>query len=446
MLATLTFGMTLALRVREIGDSFWMLEDQIRDWSIALGSFSDLPLVGPPTHFGGYTIGPAFYWLLWAIRVSVGPWFQDLPHAGGIGQAIVQSGADALLLVAVWRRTESPWIALSTVVLLATAAYDLALSALVWNPTMGAALAKVAMALVLLDWHRGSTFRVAVSVVVAWSAVHAYTGAAFVAVGVFAAILAEPLARRNWNATRRAVAVIATVVGLLQLPYLAHRLSEQPNGRAMGGVFDSVGRILSGDAQPAIANSVASYVDAVQFIGVEPWRISFVGWGLLVCGVVVALRYRRDPSLLAVTLLPQASAIAGYALFLADLNDYYYLSLMPAATLMVVLALTASLPARFADWAAVGFLVVVLGLAPAKLRFAATMHRMPEYRLLVDGSRQIWSTRESVRSIETDFSLPPTADPEYLYTILGGRIDPDSPWSALIATDGRVVYRSGDGR
>src|SRR5262245_4338819 len=153
--AILVFVVTLALRIRGVSDHFWMLGDQIRDWSIALRPFTELPLVGPPTHVGGYTIGPAFYWILWAIRVVVGPWFDNLPHAGGIGQAAVQSAADAMLLIAIWRRTNSPWIAWATVLLVATASFDLSLAALVWNPTMGTALAKIATAAILLDWHRG---------------------------------------------------------------------------------------------------------------------------------------------------------------------------------------------------------------------------------------------------------------------------------------------------
>src|SRR5688500_14267083 len=91
-----TFAFTLIIRVRGISTHFWLLGDQIRDWTIALRPFTDLPLVGPATHVGGYTIGPAFYWILWAIRVVVGPWFQNMPHAGGIGQAILQSSADTL--------------------------------------------------------------------------------------------------------------------------------------------------------------------------------------------------------------------------------------------------------------------------------------------------------------------------------------------------------------
>lgn len=49
-----------------------------------------------------YTIGSAFYWILWCTRAVLGPWFHNLPHSGGIGQALLQSGADALFVMAVW--------------------------------------------------------------------------------------------------------------------------------------------------------------------------------------------------------------------------------------------------------------------------------------------------------------------------------------------------------
>src|SRR5574338_350767 len=165
--ALLTFGFLLTIRVWGISTQFWMLEDQIRDWDIAMRPFSELPLVGPPTHVHGYTIGPAFYWILWAIRVVLGPWFDNLPHAGGIGHAILQSLADVLLLAAIWRRGGSVWLGLASVIFLATAAYDLCLAPLVWNPVMGSLLAKIAFALVLLDWPRNQLLRVAVVALVA---------------------------------------------------------------------------------------------------------------------------------------------------------------------------------------------------------------------------------------------------------------------------------------
>ena len=436
------FGATLAIRVQGVGDRFWMLEDQIRDWSVVLGSFVDLPLTGSPTHFGGYTIGPAFYWILWGARVTVGPWFDNFPHAGGIGQAIIQSGADALLLVAIWRRTASPWVALSTVILIATASYDLALASLVWNPTMGAALAKVATALVLLDWHRQGVVRMGVCVGVAWCAVHAYTGAIFVAIGVFVAILLVPVSRRDWTSAMRGAGVIAAVVACLQLPYFVHRIAGDFSTSAMGGVFGSVERILSGQAEPAFMNSVGSYVRAVHFIGVEPWQLPGIGWVLVGCGGMLVLRYRRDLSLLAVILVPQGAALVGYGFFLADLNDYYYLSLMPAATLMCVLSITSLATRPFMGRVGIVVLVAVICLVPVRLRHAAGIHQMPEYRLLVDGSKQIWRTRDSIRSIATEFSLPPTADSEFLYTILGGTINRGDEWGATIMSDCAVVYQN----
>ena len=438
--AVLIFVCTLALRVWGISTHFWLLRDQIRDWSIALGPFTDLPLVGPATHVGGYTIGPAFYWILWAIRVTVGPWFQNLPHAGGIGQAILQSGADALLLVAVWRRTQSPWIALTTVVLVATASYDLCLAALVWNPTMGSMLAKVATALVLLGWHRGSAARVAVTATVAWSAVQAYTGAIFVTVGVFTALLADPSARRDWRMTRRNTSIIAIVVSILQLPYVAHQVLNRFSDRAMSAVSGSVGLILSGSVQPEVTKSLTGYVNAFRFIEVAPWHIPMVGWALLVCGAALAVAYRRDPSLLAITLLPQIAAIVGLALFLDDLDHYYYLSLMPAAVLTVVLAATAAPSPRLARIVGVALLIGALALVPARVRRAATMHRMPQYGLLVAGARKIMSVGQPMRAVRTEMTLPRTSNPAFLYRVLGGRIDPTSPWIAVITSDGGVVY------
>jgi hypothetical protein len=421
-----------------------MLRDQIRDWSIALRPFSELPLVGPATHVGGYTIGPAFYWILWGVRVTLGPWFDNLPHAGGVGQALLQSAADALLLLAVWRRTRSPWIALTTVVLVSTAAYDLCLSALVWNPTMGSNLAKVAMALILLDWHRASLVRVVVVAGVAWSAVHAYTGAVFMTVGVFAALVAEPLLRADWSVVRRNAAAVAMVVALLQVPYVVHQVSGGFRNQAMGAVSGSLVRVVTGQARPEIAKSVGGYVGAVQFIQAAPWQLPFAGWVLVACSAIAAIRYARDRALLSVVLLPQLLAVVGYALFLDDLDHYYYLSLMPAAVLTIVLAVFAlpeRLSPRVVPLVGIALCVGALAMVPARVRLGATMHRMPQYGLLVEASRQIRNRHQPMRAIRTDFALPPTSSSEYLYRTLGGRIDRSSPWIAIITEDGEVMYR-----
>lgn len=443
-LPAVTFALTFVVRAWDVDRHFWLLGDQIRDWGIALGPIASLPLLGPATHVGGYTIGPAFYWILSTIRIVLGPWFENLPHAGGIGQALLQSGADALLVTAVWKRTGSAWLGLATVVFLATAAFDLSLAAIVWNPVMGSILARTATALILLGWHRGSLMRVGLTAAVAWSAVHAYTGSIFVALSVFTALLVEECVRRDWRAVWRRGLVIAAVVAVLQVPWLIHQISSRFSDSAMGAVTNSLGRVLVGGEQLRLAASAASYAQAVSYIQANPWHGTLSAWILLACALVVAVRYRHDPALLAVTLLPQIAAIVGYALWIGDLQNYYYLSLMPAAVLTVLLGSTALFPARVAPMCgtvvSIALLIGALTIVPARLRLAQTMFKMPQYRALVAGSREIVKRREPMQSVEPEFTLPQTSDPEFLFRILGGRIDRRAPWRAAISPDGRVTY------
>ncbi len=442
-IAASTFAFTLAVRVWRIDRTFWLLGDQIRDWSIALGSFRDLPLVGPPTHVGGYTIGPAFYWILWTIRVTLGPFFDNLPHAGGIGQALVQSAADTMLLVAVWRRTGSVWLALSTAILLATAAYDLCLSAIVWNPTMGAALAKIATALVLFGGTGASASMAAATVAVAWAAVQAYTGAIFAAIGVIGAVVLGPLAARRYDLLRRNAWIAALVVAALQVPHALYQVSTGFRDSGMGAVTGSLSRVLAGTARPRLAGSWAGYADAVDYIQIAPWSAPWILWVLAACALVVAAKFRRDPAVLSVTLVPQIAAVVGYAFYVGDfLDHYYYFSLMPAAVLTVVLALAALPSAPLVRAAGIGLLVLAVAIAPARIRLSWTMHRMPEYGTLVDASRRIARRQQPMRAIRAGFPLPPTSDPAFLYTVLGGKLDRNSPWVAVIKSDGSVWYRA----
>jgi hypothetical protein len=428
-----------AIRVRGIDQHFWLLGDQIRDWGIALRPISELPLVGPATHVGGYTIGPAYYWIMWVVRITVGPWFDNLPHAGGYGQAAIESAADALLVVAVWRRTRSGWVALATGLVIITASFDLALSAIDWTPPIASALVKAAVALILLDWQRTSVWRAAVIAALAWCALQVYTGAVFVTAGVFAALLVRPLADRDWPGLRRRVLALVAVVFALQVPYLVHRLRPS-SGAAMGAVTGGVWRVLSGQAPPEIAKSLTGFAGAFNYIEVEPWHTPLPLIALAVCCAVVLIRYRHDRPVQAVTVLPLLLAIAGYALFLDTLDHYYYIPVMPVAVLTMSMAM--AVPARDRLGHAIGVVLCVAaaGLVPSRLAFAATMHRLPEYHVLVDASRAIVGAHRSVRSIRTEFELPPSTEPDFVYRILGGRIDATAPQSASIAATGDVTY------
>lgn len=274
---------------------------------------------------------------------------------------------------------------------------------------------------------------------VAWSAVQAHTGAVFVAVGIFIAMLADPLIQRDWRLTWRNVLAIA--VALLQLPYVAHQITHRFQDQAMGAVTDGVTRGLSGERSPEVAKSIDGYVNAVRYIQIDPWSIPRAGWLLLVCCGIVAARYYKDPALLSVMLLPQLAAIAGYALFLASLDSYYYLSPMPAVVLTCVLAVTAIPSPVVARVIAIVVLAGAVALVPGRIRHERVMGPMPEYGLLVDASRRIQRLGQPMRGIETDFTLPPTANPEFLFEVLGGRIDRHARWICRIHADGTLSYR-----
>jgi hypothetical protein len=313
------------------------------------------------------------------------------------------------------------------------------LASLVWNPPMGAALAKLAMAAVLADWHRRSAVHAAVTAAVAWSAVHAYTGAIFVVLSVFVAMLIDPFLRRDRRLALRNAAVIAVVIVLLQLPLVVFQLTK-PRDAAMGAVTGSLSRVLSGESSPEIVKSLNGYAEAVQVIEFMPGRMPALGWLLVISASLVALRFRKDPTLLAVTVLPQIAAIAGYSLFLDDLDAYYYLSLMPATVLTFVLAVTTMPSVRFARATAILTLVVALAFVPMRLRNAATMFQMPQYRILVDASRKVRSFGQPMQQIRTDFPLPPSSNAEFLFEVLGGTIDRRAPWVCVIRADGEVTF------
>jgi hypothetical protein len=336
------------------------------------------------------------------------------------------------------------WLGLTTAVLLATASYDLCLSPLVWNPGMGTCLAKIATALVLLDWHRGSAVRVGVTAAIAWAAVQAYTGAVFVAVGVFAAIVWDPLVRRNGRAVRRNLLTLTAAVGLLQVPYAIHQISTGFSDPAMGAVTGSVVQVATGGAVPQLGKSIDGWTFAFDFIQVRPWEIDWSEWLLAIGPVVVALRYWRDPGVLCVTVVPALAAIAGYSLFLAGLEPYYYLSLMPSVVLTLVLAATAVPWRPFSRTVSIALSLAALALVPHRLAYAATLHKMPEYGLIVEQSRQIVGRGVAMREIETEFKLPRTSDPTFVYRILGGRLDPDSPWIAVMTSRGVTFKRADD--
>src|SRR6185503_3687622 len=172
-LAGLLFVYVFGIRVYDVSTTFLMLGEQTRDWTIALGGITDLPLTGAPSTAGGRGLGPVYYWLLWIGRITIGAFMDNLPHAGGVFVALLQSIADVWLFIALSRRIH--WaLALAMCLLIASAPFDIALSSLIWNPPVAAAMIKMATAMALSLTEESPLWQVALAAALAWFGVQSH--------------------------------------------------------------------------------------------------------------------------------------------------------------------------------------------------------------------------------------------------------------------------------
>lgn len=429
LLATL-FVYLFYARTFDSGDSFVLLRDQIRDWRIALGSFASLPLTGPQSTAGGSSLGPVYYWVLWLSRTLLGPFASNLPHAGAWGIAALQGAADLFLLDTLRRRTGSTWIAVSTVLLAATSAHDLAVSATIWNPAVSVAFAKVAIA-VRLRFEQPSLWTTAAATAAAWFAVQAHSAAIFIAMPVTASYVVEDLLASRPMRALQQVRVIVEVIVLLQLPFLLHLLTtsgEAAPTRALAGAASGSLRLMpSSQAALRFLTSILS----------APWRSTVWTPVFIGCVALATFAWRRSVPMLAVTIGPLAATMVGFSLWQGNYDEYWYLPLAPCAALMVVLALTWWRPRV----SAVVLTAVIVAMQPGRVAASLGWYRMREYRPIVAGAKRIIRQTHELRRLETSFPMPPLSDPAFPYEVLGGTFSEHAGFDAVIDARGDVQFR-----
>ena len=426
------------IRTIDISRTFWLFGDQTLYWRIALGPWRELPIGGGPSQLGGTTIGPIFCWTLWALRHLIGPWTDNLPHAGGIGLSLVQSAADAFLFAAIWNRFTSLPLAAAVVIFAASAPYDMALTATIWNPPLAVAFAKTAIACVLFGGRARSTGWTVGATGAAVLAVQAHSSGLFFAAPVVASFTLRELLDRQWTRAARIALLTTATVLVLELPYLADRLMQPDKVTRPVAVADSVTYTL---AHPASLHPVASFQalsEAMAFILLRPWSFSWMSL-LLVAGAAICLyRVRDDVTLAGVTVLPLAAAVVGFSFWQGQYDHYWYLVMVPSASLTLALAATAWRPAATAVSATLAILALLV--QPARVADAQTIHRLPEYEPLVRGAHGIRRYTPEVRTIATAFELPRGVDPTFLYGVLGGQLNADARFDATIDRSGHVTF------
>jgi len=421
---------TLAIRTRGITDHFLMLSEQIRDWQLALGPFSSLPRVGTPSTVGGNSLGPIYYWILWLSRVLIGPAVDNLPHAGGIGLAATQSIADVVLCAGI-RKASGSWIfAIAAVLLIASAPFDLALSAVIWNPVVAIAFAKIATGLVLY-WQSDLTrMRRLVLTASAWFAVQAHSGALPFAGAIFLWILWSEF-RHGGRRLAIAAAEIALAVVLLQTPSFFAPASAAPPNKMLAALRHPE-PLRIGDAFRAVCA-------AIESIGFAPLPVSQTSMIVLSAAAATLLVVGPQSALAAITALPIGLAVGVWSLWQEDYDAYRFLTIVPAGLLMVLWTLRI-VPQRAArPLLALALLVFALAVQKPRIDNSALVFRMPGYGAIVRGSRDVIRRGEPVRHIEAPW-LHPLSDPEYVYTLLGGHLTAGAAVVAHVSDTGEVTY------
>ena len=428
------FAYVLYIRIYDIADTFLMLGEQTRDWTIALGGITELPLTGAPSTAGGRGFGPVYYWILWLGRHLVGPFSDSLPHAGGITVALLQSSADAWLLLALWRRV-GPFLALAMCLTIASAPFDIAISSVIWNPPVAAALIKMATAMALDLGDTPPRWKVVATAALAWCAVQAHLSAIFVAAPLLAGLAARPLLNKKWREAGIVVATVAGVVVALQIPYFI-AIARDP--AAPVGPTNAISNMANAQAfrLDRSYNAVVNGAGDLLVRQFDSWRFQIP---TLIAAMIVLFKWRREVMLLAVSVGAMAGATILFATWTRGYDSYWFLTLTTAMVLIYGMAV-AAIPFRPAvQGIGVVLLAGILAIQPMRIDQSTVFFKYPHYRTMRLASYELAARHPVLRDIRVNFEgVHPTMDKYIIYRILGGRIDPSAPQQAFVNGDGSV--------
>ena len=449
------FVYVLWMRTYDVATTFLMLGEQTRDWAVALGGITDLPLLGAPSTAGGRGLGPAYYWVLWLGRVTIGPFMDNLPHAGGITVALLQSIADVWLFIALSRRVPM-LLALVISLLIASAPFDIALSSLIWNPPVAAAFIKMATASALtlpttpprgVVETRSRSGSIALTAALAWMAVQCHLSGLFVAAPLLVALVLQPLfyerplvyehdtiADQRKKALReslRSLAIVSAVILLLQVPFMVARFTEPATPAGPAG-------LIAGLLNPQVFRPWFAYWTVTGITGNLVWQM----WDafeyaipVAIAALVVLVVYRRDPIVIAVSAGALATATLLFVTSTRQYDGYWFVTLTFGMAI-------AAIPSRIAvTGIGAAALLFVAWRQPARIVDSQRFFRYPQYEPMVNGSREAAMRAPVLRDIVTSFEVHPTMDRQFVYKILGGRIDGAALSTAVINSDGSVTIK-----
>jgi len=433
-------------RTFQVTEHFHLLGDQVRDWNWALRPFRELPRVGTPTSKGGYCLGPIFYWTLWFIRVAIGRFYENLPHAGGIGLAAIHSIADGILLLAILKRGIPVIASVAIMLLLVSSPFETSLSGTIWNPGLSVSFVELAAAFFLMISDSHWALKTLVTSTAAWLAVQAHTQAIFFALSLLVYLVVAPWIVAGPRPALKRLLIIIAVIVVLQIPYVTeiNKHHEIPQEQ-LGIVATSFNSLVTNPSSFHPYASFTTLVDALaQLFGPHLSRTVVIVL-ILIAGGALLFGYRKHHEVLAVALLPLFLAWLGYSFLSVDtLYTYWYMNLMPSFVLLILFGfLKSPFPTLDKVSPLLGLFVLLLGFAsqPSRLATRAQSASYPYYAAIVRGAKEIVRNGAPVRSVIPP-SFPNKVEPSYLVRWLGGRVEESAGLIAIIGEDGSVTYQT----
>ncbi len=433
-------------RTFQVTEYFHLLGDQVRDWNWAVKPFRELPGVGTPTSQGGHCLGPIFYWTLWFIRITIGPFYENLPHAGGIGLAAIHSIADAILLLAILKRGIPIIASVAIMLLLVSSPFEASLSGTIWNPGLAVSFVELAIAFFLMIPNSRWALKTLVTATTAWLAVQAHTQAIFFALSLLVYLIVEPWIVAGMRPALKRLLIIIAVIAVLQIPYVIeinkHRDVPQEQ---LGIVATSFNSLI---ARPSSFQPYASFTALIgalaELFGPHLSRVVVVVL-ILVVGGALLFGYRKHHEILAVALLPLFLAWLGYSfLSVGTLYTYWYMNLMPSFVILILFGFFKSpLPKldKVSPLLGLGVFLLAFASQPSRLATRAQSVSYPYYAAMVRGAKEIVRNGAPVRSVIPP-EYPNKVEPAYLVRWLGGRVEESAGLIAIIGTDGSVTYQT----
>jgi len=342
---------------------------------------------------------------------------------------------------------------LAMCLVIASAPFDIAISSVIWNPPVAAALIKMATASALQLDAASPRWRVVLTAALAWFAVQAHLSAIFVGGPLLLALAARELIvnrsprvfehdhtgtstfRDRLKQAGLTAGVIAAVVVILQIPYLM-QIARDP--AAPMGPTSAISNIANAES----FRLDRSYNSIVNGVG-ELLARQFDNWDFripaAIAALIVLITWRRDVVLLAVSIGGIVGATVLFATWTRGYDSYWFLTLSTALVLTFGMAV-AAIPYRPAIQVIAALLLAGVAMAqPARVEQSKTFFKYPPYRTMRIASYELAARHPVLRDIRVNFDgVHPTMDKYIMYTILGGRIDKAAPQQAYVNGDGSV--------